>query len=118
MPTPDCKTNNRLFIWSASVLRFIMAFVVFFLSLGHVTFGLALKDLCWHFPNKNAAFCARGHEELLVGRNRNLSDTAGVSNTLVVVDALVVVPKLYDLVFAAADEVLSLISHGERVQLS
>ena len=102
---------------SLGFLRFIMAFVVFCLSLESVS-DLALENLRRHFPNKNAAFYTRRHEELLVGRNCNLGDATGVTDTLEVDNTLVVVPQLDDLVFTTADEVLSLIGNSERVQLS
>ena len=90
---------------------------VFYLSFVQVS-DLALEDLRWHFPNKNAAFCARRHEKLLVRRNCNLGDATGVTDTLEVDNTLVVVPQLDNLIFTAADEVLPLIGNSERVQLS
>jgi len=41
-----------------------------------------------------------------------------VADTLVVADALIVVPKLDDFIVSAGDEVLALGEDGESVQLS
>ena len=47
-----------------------------------------------------------------------LSDLSGVTNTPVVADALIVVPKLDDLVITAGNEVLALSEDGESIELS
>ena len=47
-----------------------------------------------------------------------LGDLTGVADTLVVADALIVVPQLDDLVVAAGDEVLALGEDGESVELA
>ena len=47
-----------------------------------------------------------------------LSDLAGVSNALEVVDSLVVVPELNHLVVTGGDKVLTLLEDGECVELT
>ena len=91
------------------------------LGLGHVVISSSADDTLRCVPDENGTLGASGHDELLVRCDGDLykrytaslsssnflslivsmtylCDLAGVADTLVVADALIVVPKLHDLV--------------------
>jgi hypothetical protein len=69
-------------------------------------------------PHEDGSLSTNGDDGSLIRGDGDLKDVTGVTDTLVVVDALIVVPNLDSLVLATGDEVLSSLGNSQGVDLS
>jgi len=87
-------------------------------SFRHLRVGLSSNYGLWDVPKEDGTFSSNRNDKLLVRRDGNSRDTSRVTNSFIVADTLVIVPKLNSLVFTSRHEVFSLVSDSKSVDLS
>lgn len=85
---------------------------------GHVLVGPRLEHLLGHVPHEDGTLGTNRDHGSLIGRDADLGDVAGVTDTVVVSDTFIVVPESDSLVLAARDEVLAGLSDGKSVDFA